>query len=47
MKKLGWDKWIDSAKRSEIKLAEAGIKVRVFDGILGVKAMLAGHIIEV
>jgi len=46
-KELGWDKWIDSAKRSEIKLAEAGIKVRVFDGILGVKAMLAGHIIEV
>lgn len=44
-KELKWDKWIDSAHRSEKKFAEAGIIIRVFDGILGMKGMLNGKII--
>lgn len=45
--KFGWDKWIDSAKRSEKKFAEAGIRIRVFDGKLGMQGVLDGKVIEV
>ena len=45
--KFQWDKWIDSAKRSEQKFAEAGIKIRIFDGILGMKGVLDGKIIDI
>ena len=45
--KFGWDKWIDSAKRSEQKFTEAGIKIRVFDGILGIKGVLDGKVINI
>jgi len=46
-KKFGWEKWIDSAKRSEKKLAEAGIRVRVFDGVLGMQGVLDGKVIDI
>jgi dCMP deaminase len=46
-KKFGWDKWIDSAKRTEKKFAEAGIKVRVFDGVLGMQGVLDGKVINI
>jgi len=46
-KKFGWDKWIDSARRSEKKFKEAGIKIRVFDGVLGMQGVLDGKVIEV
>lgn len=46
-KKLHWDKWIDSAKRTEKKFAEAGINVRVFDGVLEMQGVLDGKIINV
>lgn len=45
--KFGWDKWIDSAKRSQKKFAEAGIRIRVFDGKLGMQGVLDGKVIEV
>jgi len=46
-KKFNWDKWIDSAKRSEQKLKEAGIKVRVFDGVLRMQGVLDGKVINI
>lgn len=46
-RQFGWDKWIDSAKRSEQKFAEAGIKIRVFDKVLNVKGVLDGKVINV
>lgn len=46
-KKFGWEKWIESAKRSEQKLREAGIKVRVFDGVLGMQGVLDGKVINI
>lgn len=46
-KKFGWEKWIDSSKRSEQKFAEAGIKIRVFDGVLGMQGVLDGKVIKV
>lgn len=46
-KQFGWEKWIQSAKRSEKKLKEAGIKVRVFDGVLGMQGVLDGKVISV
>ena len=46
-KKFGWEKWIQSAKRSEKKLKEAGIKVRVFDGVLGMYGVLDGKVINI
>lgn len=46
-KRFGWIKWIESAKRSAQKLEEAGIKVRVFDGVLGMKGVLDGKVIDV
>ena len=46
-KKFGWDKWIESAKRSDKKLKEAGINVRVFDGVLGMQGVLDGKVIDI
>jgi outer membrane phospholipase A len=46
-KKFGWDKWIDSAKRSEQKFKEVGIKIRIFDGVLGMQGVLDGKVIEI
>jgi dCMP deaminase len=46
-KKFHWDKWIDSSKRSEEKFAEAGIKIRIFEGTLGMYGVLDGKIIDV
>lgn len=46
-KKFGQKKWIESAERSEEKLKEAGIKVRVFDGVLGMQGVLDGKVIDV
>ena len=46
-KKFGWDKWIESAKRSKKKLREAGIRVRVFDGVLGMQGVLDGKVINI
>lgn len=43
---FGRDKWIDSTKRSEKKFKEAGINVRVFDGILGMQGVLDGKVIN-
>lgn len=45
--KLNWDKWIKSAERSKQKFAEVGIKIRVFDGVLGMKGVLDGKVIDV
>ena len=46
-KKFGWDKWIDSARRSQEKFKEANIPIRVFDGQLGMVGVLDGKIINV
>jgi dCMP deaminase len=46
-KMFNWDKWIDSAKRSEQKFQEAGISVRVFDKTLGIQGVLDGKVIAV
>ncbi len=46
-KKFGQKKWIESAERSEEKLKEAGIKVRVFDGVLGMQGVLDGKVINI
>lgn len=46
-KKFGWEKWIESAKRSEQKLRESGIRVRVFDGVLGMQGVLDGKVINI
>lgn len=46
-KQFSWDKWIDSAKRSEKKFKEAGIKIRVFDGVLGMQGVLDGKVINI
>jgi dCMP deaminase len=46
-KKFAWDKWIDSAKRTEQKFNEVGIKVRVFDGVLGMQGVLDGKVINI
>jgi len=46
-KQFGWDKWIDSAKRSEKKFVEAGIQIRVFDGRLGMQGVLDGKVIDI
>jgi dCMP deaminase len=46
-RKLNWNKWIESSKRSLEKFNEAGIKVRVFDGFLGMQGMLDGKIINI
>lgn len=45
--KFQWEKWNNSSKRSEQKFSEAGIKIRVFDGVLGMKGVLDGKIIDV
>lgn len=45
--KFGWEKWLESGKRSAAMLQEAGIPVRVYDGILGLKGMLDGKVIEI
>jgi dCMP deaminase len=45
--KFAWDKWIDSAKRSQKKFAESGIKIRIFDGVLGMQGVLDGKVIDI
>lgn len=45
--KFYWEKWIDSCKRSNVMLEEAGVSVRRFDGVLGVKSMLDGKVVDV
>jgi len=45
--KFYWEKWLDSSKRSSAMLKEAGIQVRVYDGVLGLKGMLDGKVIDV
>lgn len=44
---LYWDKWIESSIRSKVKFEEAGIKIRVFDGVLGMQGVLDGKVIDV
>lgn len=44
---FNWAKWNESSKKSEQKLKEAGIRVRVFDGVLGVVGFLDGKVIQV
>ncbi len=44
---LYWTKWIESAKFSKEMFDEAGIKITVFNGVLGIKSMLDGKIVEV
>lgn len=44
---FNWAKWNDSSKKSEKKLREANVKVRVFDGVLGVVGFLDGKVIKV
>jgi dCMP deaminase len=46
-KEFNWAKWGESCKRSEEMLAEAGVKIRVFDQELGLEALLDGKIIKV
>jgi len=46
-KKFGWDKWIDSARRSEQKFKEAGVNIRIFGGNLGMQGVLDGKIINI
>jgi len=46
-KKLCWNRWIDSAKRTQEKFEEAGIKIRIFDFILNLEGMLNGKIIKI
>ena len=46
-KKFGWDKWIDSARRSEQKFKEAGVNIRIFGGNLGMQGVLDGKVISV
>jgi dCMP deaminase len=45
--KFNWAKWNESSAKSEQKLNEARVKVRVFDGILGVVGFLDGKVIKV
>ena len=45
--KFNWAKWTDSSLRSEIKLQEAKIPVRVFDGTLGMVGFLDGKVIDI
>lgn len=42
-----WEKWIESGKRSVQMLSEANIPVLRYDGVLGIKSMLDGKIVEV
>ena len=46
-KAFQWQKWLDSSKRSMLKFDEAGIKIRVFDGVLGMQGVLDGKIVNV
>jgi dCMP deaminase len=46
-KKFGWEKWLESGKRSSAMLEEAGIPVRVFDGALATQGVLDGKVIIV
>jgi len=45
-KKFNWEKWNEASIRSEAMLNEAGVKIRVFDGVLGVKGFLDGKVIN-
>jgi deoxycytidylate deaminase len=45
--KFNWAKWNESSLKSEKKLREAGIMVRVFDGELGVVGFLDGKVIKI
>jgi len=42
-----WEKWIESCKRSNQMLEEAGVTVRRFDGVLKLDGMLDGKIISI
>lgn len=44
---FNWAKWNESSLKSEKKLNEAKVKIRVFDGILGVVGFLDGKVIKV
>ena len=46
-RKFGWEKWIESAKRSETKFKESGVKIRIFDGVVGMTGVLDGKIIDI
>jgi dCMP deaminase len=46
-KSFQWEKWLDSTKRSMLKFEEAGIKIRVFDGVVGMQGVLDGKVINV
>lgn len=45
--KFYWEKWLESGKRSNIMLQEAGIPVRIYDGVLGMKGVLDGKVIDI
>lgn len=45
--KFNWEKWNESAKRSEIKFKEAGVKIRVWDGLLNETGYLDGKKISI
>lgn len=45
--KFAWEKWLESGKRSTEMLKEAGIPVRVYNGVLGLKGVLDGKVIDV
>lgn len=44
---FNWEKWNDSSKRSELKFAEAGVKIRVLDKVLGRQGVLDGKLIDI
>jgi len=46
-KSVNWNKWVESANRSNKMFEEAGVSVKIFDKCLGVKAYLDGKIFEV
>lgn len=41
------EKWVKSLEISKLMIAEAGISVRVFDGVLGMQGVLDGKIINI
>lgn len=44
---LNHSKWLESAKISEEMFYEAGVKLSVFDGVIGRRGFLDGNIIEI
>ena len=45
--KFNWSKWNESSAKSEKKLYEAKVKIRIFDGVLGVVGFLDGKVIHI